>query len=147
MTVPPAWQKAMPLPSTQVHRQYLAGVRRGNRHLAFARCAVGVDRGEQRLTRHQPFAGTEQLAKKTALLGRTITKHGVQADAGLHVHHAARLTNRRLIGIQLNFNVLHLVAKNFVVNDVHAHVFAPLGWVKFGIMAVAADSISNSLRD
>jgi hypothetical protein len=51
----------------QIHRQDLAGVRRGERDALLAGRAVGVDGREQRFAGDEPLAGAEQLAEHAAL--------------------------------------------------------------------------------
>src|SRR5690242_6181784 len=106
----------------QVHREDLAGVRRGECDAALAAALVGVDGREERLAGDEPLAGAEELAEQSAAtLPRRVAEHGVHLDAGVHEHHAAGLADRRLAGVELDLDELHLGTVDLVVHDVHRH--------------------------
>ena len=92
------------------------GIRRAERDLLFLAAAVVEHRHEQRLTRQQPLAGAHQRAHESGLLLRTVAEHRLHLDAVIHVHHAAGFGDRRLVRVELDFDKLHVVAENLVVN-------------------------------
>ena len=111
----------------QIHRQNLARIGCSKRHPQLLRCLVGVDRGEQRFTRDQPLACTQQLAKKATATGAgAITKHGVHGDAGVHEKQAAGLTHSRFARVEFKLDKLHLRALDLVVHHIHGHGITPV---------------------
>jgi hypothetical protein len=83
---------------------------------------VGVDRGEQRLARHQPLAGAQQLAEEAATAAAgAVAEDGVHADAGIHEEQAASLANGRFARVEFDLDELHLRALDVIVDHVHRH--------------------------
>src|SRR6185295_6448202 len=124
----------------QVHRQDLAGVRRGERDPALDAALVGVDGREERFAGDEALAGAEQLADQAAAaVPRRVAEHRVHPDAGVHEHHAAGLADRRLAGIELYLDELHLATVDLVVHHVHRHRPAP-------VVRRRADSSGAGLR-
>ena len=105
----------------QIHRQDLARVRRGERHLLLAAALVGEHRHEQALTGDQPLAGAEQRAHDAAaLLLAAVAEHRLHLDARRHVHHRARFGHGALARIELDLDELHLAAEDLEVDLVRA---------------------------
>ncbi len=93
----------------------------GAPNATFFFCAAPVveHRHEQRLTGQQPLAGAHQRAHEPALLLRAVAEDRLHLDAVFHVHHAAGFGDGRLVRIELDFDKLHVVAENLVVNLMH----------------------------
>ena len=103
----------------QVDRNDFPGIRRAERH-AFLAGAVILENGhEERFAREQAFARADECVEKSAALLRTVPEDRFHLDAVVHVHHAASLGDGGLQGIQFHFDVLHVVAVNFVIHFVH----------------------------
>ena len=100
-------------------RDDLPWIRRAECHAFLADAPVLEDGHEQRFTRQHPFARAHQRTEKSAALLGAVAEDRLHLDPVVHVHHAARLGHRRLHGIQLHFDVLHVVAVNFVVHFLH----------------------------
>ena len=82
--------------------------------------AVEKDRHEQRLAGQQPFPRAHEGAQEpAALLVRSVAEDGLHLDAVFHVHHAAGFGDGCFIRVQLDFDELHVVAENLVLNLVH----------------------------
>jgi hypothetical protein len=103
----------------EVDRDDFSRVRRAERHLLLLRAPVVEHRHEQRLTRQQPLARAHQGAHEPALLLRAVAEYRLHLDPIVHVHHAAGFSNGGLVRIELDFDKLHVVAENFVVNLMH----------------------------
>ena len=73
----------------------------------------------KRLAGEQPLARSHQRAHEPALLLRPVAEDRLHLDAVFHVHHAAGFGDRRLVRIELDFDKLHVVAVNLVINLVH----------------------------
>ena len=101
----------------------LAGIGGGESQRRAPAALVLVHGHEKGFAGEQALACAHQLAQETAatLVG-AVTEDGVHVDAGLHVHHAASLGHDSLARIENDVDVLHVVAVNGVVNDVHGHV-------------------------
>jgi hypothetical protein len=111
----------------QVHRDDLARVRRTEGDLAPVAAAVQEDGHEERFTGEQTLARAHQRSEEAALLLRSVPEDRLHLDAVVHVHHAAGLGNGRLVGIQLDFDELHVVAEDPVIDLVHrGHACNPL---------------------
>src|SRR6185503_12989206 len=115
----------------QVDGNDLAGVRRAEGDL-FLSLAVVLENGhEERLAREDALAGAKHLVEEAAaaLLLRTVTKNGVHVDAVLHVHHPAGFRDGGFGRVQFNFDELHLVAEDLIVDIVHlSHTRRGLGF-------------------
>ena len=57
--------------------------------------------------------------KKPPLLLRAVAEDGFHLDAIVHVHHPARFGDRGFHGVEFDFDELHVVAENLVINFVH----------------------------
>ena len=57
--------------------------------------------------------------EKPALLLRSVAEDRFHLDAVVHVHHAAGFGDRRFVRIELDFDELHVVAEDLVVDFVH----------------------------
>ena len=97
----------------------LPGIGRAEGDSLFCPLPVEEYRHEQRLARQQPFAGAHQRAHEAALLLRAVAEDRLHLDAVVHVHHAARFGDGGFVRIQLDFDELHVVAENLVVDLVH----------------------------
>ena len=101
----------------QVHREDLAGVRRGEGHPFLPAGVVGEHRHEQALAGEQAFPGAEQLVHEPALRGlAAVPEHRLHGDAAVHVHHPSRFRDRALAGVELDLDVLHLDPRDAVVD-------------------------------
>ena len=60
-----------------------------------------------------------ERAQEAALLLGAVTEDRLHLDAVVHVHHAARFGDGGFVRIELDFDVLHVVAENFVVDFMH----------------------------
>ena len=101
----------------ELHRQDLARIGRGERHVLFPAAAVHELRHEQALAGEQPFAGAQHLVHETALVA--VAEDRLHLDSGTHEHHGPRFGHRPLAGIELHFHELHLLAEDPVVHLVH----------------------------
>ena len=80
---------------------------------------------EERLAGEQTFARAQQRAHETAVRLRAVTENGFHLDAVVHVHHAASFGDGGFVGVEFDFDELHRVAVNLVINFVHlVHSFA-----------------------
>src|SRR6266516_4168584 len=105
-------------------RDDLSRVGRAERDFSLLTAAIEKYRHEQRFAGEQPLAGTHQRAEESTLLWRSVAEYRLHLDPVVHVHHASRLGHRGLVRIELDFDILHVVAKNLVVNLMHhGHVF------------------------
>ena len=103
----------------EVDRDDLSRVRRAERDLALLAAAIQEHGHEQRFAGQQPFAGAHQRAEEPALLLRSVAEDRLHLDAVVHVHHAAGFGDGGFVRIQLDFDELHVVAKNLVIDLVH----------------------------
>ena len=53
------------------------------------------------------------------LLLRPVAEHRLHLDAVVHVHHAAGFGDGRFVRVELDFDELHVVAVNLVINLMH----------------------------
>ena len=97
----------------------LSGIRSPERDLFLHAAAVLKHRHEQRFTGQEAFSRAHQGAEKPALLRRPVAENGLHLDAVVHVHHAAGLGDGRFLRIQLDFDKLHVVAEDLVVDLMH----------------------------
>ncbi len=107
----------------------LPGYGAPNAMRAFAGAAVLEHRHEHGFAREQALACAHQCAHEAAGgLLRTVAEDGFHLDFIVHVHHAAGFGDDGFVGVELDFDELHVVAKNLVVDFVHraAWVGAPL---------------------
>src|SRR5262245_42856844 len=109
-----------------MNRNNLARIWSSERDLLSQSALVKEYRHEQRLARQQAFARAHKRAEKTALLLRAVAEYRFHFDTVVHVHHSARFGHGRFIRVQFNFDVLHVVAENFVIDFVHSsHILIP----------------------
>ena len=66
---------------------------------------------------------------------RAVAEDGLHLDAVVHVHHAAGLGDRGLVGIELDFDELHVVAEDLVVDLVHLGHARPRSGMAAGVAA------------
>jgi hypothetical protein len=115
--------KAMPIETplaAAMNRYDLAGVRRAEGQPLLLRAAIQEDRHEQRLARKEALAGAHQGSEKSALpLLRAVAEDRFHLDAVFHVHHPAGFGDGRLVGVELDFDKLQVLAKNLVVDLMH----------------------------
>ena len=90
----------------------LPGYGRAERDLLLLAASIEKDGHEQRLARQQAFAGAHQRAEESTLLRAAVAEDGFHLDAVVHVHHAAGLGHGGFIRVQLDFDVLHVVAED-----------------------------------
>ena len=89
---------------------------------------------EQRLTGQQALAGADEGAKESALLLRAVAEHRLHLDPIVHVHDAAGFRDGGFVRIELDLDVLHVVAEDLVVDFVHCgHVWVSLLELSVGI--------------
>ena len=103
----------------RVDRDDLARIRRAKRDFLFAGAAILEDGHEKRFAREQAFARAHQRARKPLFCLRAVAEDRFHLDAVLHVHHAAGFGDRGFLGIEFDFDELHVVAVNLVINFVH----------------------------
>ena len=103
----------------QVDRNDFPGIRRAERHAFLAGALILKNRHKERFAREQALARADERVEKSAALLRTVAEDGLHLDAVVHVHHAAGLGDGGLHRVELHFDVLHVVAVNFVVHFVH----------------------------
>ena len=60
-----------------------------------------------------------QRAEEAAVLLRAVAEDGFHLDAVVHVHHAAGFGDGGFHGVEFDFDELHVVAVNLVINFVH----------------------------
>src|SRR5881396_136280 len=107
-------------------RHDLPRIRRGKRDSLLGVARIHKDGHEQRLTNEKPFSRPDERIDEAPLLGGAIAEYSFHADDVFHVKHPAGLGDGGLTGIQLHFDELHVVAKNFVIDFVHcAHAALP----------------------
>ena len=114
-----------PAELTQIHRQDLPRVGRGERDAQLGRRLIRVDGDEQRLAGDDASPGAQQLAEEAALRTRAVAEHSVHLNAGVHEHHAAGLADGRFARVELDLDELHLGTLDFVIHHVHRHVVCP----------------------
>ena len=98
---------------------YFAGIRRTESNTLFTGATVLENSHEHGFTDQHALAGTHERIEEARSLLRAIPKNGLHLDAILHVHHAPSLGNGCLHRVQFDFNILHVVAKDFVIDLVH----------------------------
>jgi hypothetical protein len=108
----------------EVHRDDLAGVRRGEGDDLAAGAGGGEGGDEQRLAGEGALAGGHDLAEEALVLLRRVAEDRLHLDPGGHVHHAAGFGDDGLVGVEGNFDVLHLGAEDLVVDLVGARAGA-----------------------
>src|SRR5690606_22503620 len=96
----------------QVERETRAGIRRREGDTRLAAAFVREHRHEQALARQQALAGTDELAHETRVLTRAVAEHARHRNGRMLVHHAAGLGHGALAGVELDLDVLHIVAVN-----------------------------------
>lgn len=103
----------------EVHGDDFSGVGGGERHfLSFV--PHGPECGEkERFPGDHSFAGVEKLAEESLVLAG-IAKDGLHFDSVGHVHHGPRLGDHHLVRIECDFDKLHVVAEQLVVDLVCA---------------------------
>ena len=120
----------------QIHRQDLAGIGRGKRHLLLARALVGEHRHEQAFTGDQALAGAEQRAHHAGtLLAAAVAEDRLHLDARRHVHHRSRFGDGAFAGIELDLHELHLAAEDAEVHFVRSRHWAPQAGLKTRLYA------------
>jgi hypothetical protein len=97
----------------------LARIWGAKRDASLLSTSVEEDGHEQRFARQQSLAGAHEGPEEATLLLGTVTENRLHVDAVVHVHHAAGFRDRRFIGIEFHFDVLHVLAKDLVVDLVH----------------------------
>ena len=100
-------------------RDDFPGIRRAERHPFLAQAPILKHSHKKRFARQQPFARADQCAEKPVVLLRAVAEDRFHFDPVVHVHHAARLGHRGFHRVELHFDVLHVVAVNFVVHFLH----------------------------
>ena len=103
----------------QVHRDDLPRVGRRERQLLLPLPLVHERGHEERLAGQQPLARADQGVEEAARLLRAVAEDRLHPDAVFHVHEAARFRERGLARIELDLDVLHVVAEDLVVHFVH----------------------------
>ena len=99
-----------------------------NATFLFLTAPVEKHRHEERFAGQQPLAGAHERPEEPALLLRPVAEDGFHLDAVVHVHHAAGFGHRGLVRVELDFDELHVVAENLVVDFVHlCHASGPFG--------------------
>ncbi|MCH7926262.1 MAG: aldo/keto reductase, partial [Planctomycetes bacterium] len=103
----------------EVHGDDFSGVGGGERHfLSFV--PHGPECGEkERFPGDHSFSGVEKLAEESLVLAG-IAKNGLHFDSLGHVHHRPRLGDHHLIRIERDFDKLHVIAEQLVVDLVCA---------------------------
>ena len=128
----------------EIHREYLAGIRRRERHVLLARAAVRKHRHEEAFTRDQPLAGSEQSAHHARPLLGSVAEDRLHLNGGLHVHHRACFSDRALARIELHLDELHLAAQNLEINFVLlCHVLTVCSLHVRGTLDSVAASVST----
>ena len=105
----------------EVHRHDAARVGRAEGDALLAGPAVLEDGHEQRLAGEQALAGAHERAHEAAglRLRRAVAEDGLHLDAVVHVHHPAGLGDDGLLRVQLDLDVLEVLAEDLVVDFVH----------------------------
>jgi hypothetical protein len=82
-------------------------------------------RYENRFTRQHSFTGTEQLAHDSLAGIRAVAHLGFECYSIVHIIHCSGFGDYRLAWIQLDFDNLHIITKNLVINfmTLHSHPF------------------------
>ena len=88
-------------------------------HFSFSAAFILEHGHEKRFSGQQPFTRAEERPNETAVLLGAVTKNRLHRDPVIHVHHAPGLGDCGLTGIEFNFNKLHVVAVDVIVNFVH----------------------------
>ena len=96
-----------------------AGVRRTESDALFPRALIHKDSHEERFAGEQAFTGPEERTHETFARRRAVAKNRLHRNAFIHEHHAAGFGDDGFLGIELDFDKLHVVAVNGVINDVH----------------------------
>src|SRR5690348_5459845 len=77
------------------------------------RRAVREHGHEERLADQHALARADQRAEQpSARLRRAVAEDRLHLDPVVHVHHAAGFGDRRFVGIEIDLDVLHVVAEN-----------------------------------
>ena len=103
----------------QVDGDDLPGIRGPECDLSLLTASIEEHRHEERFPRQQPLAGAHERPENPALLLRSVAEDGFHLDAVVHVHHAAGFRDGGFIRVELDFDELHVVAENLVVDFVH----------------------------
>lgn len=116
----------------QTQCQHGARVGRGERDLGLAAAGVGEYGGEHAFASDHALAGRQQLAHQpaaTALAGmRAVAEHGVHLHGGVLVHQRTGLSDGAFARVQLDFDELHIVADDAVVDLICAPGRAGKRW-------------------
>ena len=115
------WAISSPPISARWIATILPGYGAPNATLRLLPGAVLKDRHEQRLAGEQALARAHQRAEHAALPLGAVAEDGLHLDAVVHVHHPAGLGDRGLLRVQFDFDVLHVVAEDLVLDLVHGH--------------------------
>jgi hypothetical protein len=102
----------------EVEREDRAGVGRRERDAGLAAALVREHRGEQALAREHALAGADEQVHEPAALAGTVPEDRRHLDRRILVHEAAGLRHGAFAGVELDFDELHLVAVNLVVDVV-----------------------------
>jgi hypothetical protein len=105
----------------QIHRNDFAGICGTKSHFAFLSAAVHEHRGEHRFASHQTLTRAQQFAENAALRSRAVTEDRLHLHIVFHVKHRTGFADRRFIRVEFNFDKLHVVAENLIINNVHCH--------------------------
>lgn len=111
----------------QAQRQHRARVGCGEGDLGLAAAGVGEHGGEHAFAGDHAFAGRQQLAHQPAatLTGmRAVAEHGVHLHRRVLVHQRTGLGDGAFAGVQLDFDELHVVADDAVVDLICAPAHA-----------------------
>jgi hypothetical protein len=74
---------------------------------------------EERFAGEEAFAGAEEAAHEAAGLLGAVAEDRLHGDAVIHEHHAAGFGDDGFAGIEFDFDELHVVAVDLVVDFVH----------------------------
>jgi hypothetical protein len=95
----------------------LPGIRRAESHTPLRAAPIQEDGHEERFAGEETLARAHQRTHEAALLRGSVAEDGLHLDAIVHVHHAAGLSDGGLVRIQLDFDELHVVAEDLVVES------------------------------
>ena len=104
-----------------VNRDDLPRIRSGEGDAFLARTDIRKMRHKDRFTRQNAFARAQQLAHNPLVRVRSIAHFGLEGDPIMHIIHRSGLGNDRLTRIQLDFNNLHIIPENLIIDFMALH--------------------------
>lgn len=107
--------------SGEVDGNNLAGVGRGEGDPPLLRAAIAEVGEEKRLPGKEAFPDTKERPEEATGVTGPVAHFRLKVDICLHVVHGPGFGNDGLRRIQLNFNKLHIVAHDMIIDHVTSH--------------------------